>query len=81
MSREKLKIAVLYDVFEEEPTPATHWADVPNISFTPHIGGAAREDDVLLDEEHGDAGPVDLADDAEHLLQDRKSTRLNSSHT
>lgn len=27
------------DVFEEEPTPATRWADVPNTVLTPHTAG------------------------------------------
>lgn len=27
------------DVFEEEPTPADKWRDVPNTILTPHIGG------------------------------------------
>ncbi len=31
------------DVFEQEPSPAARWADVPNVTLTPHIGGAARE--------------------------------------
>lgn len=31
------------DVFEEEPTPADRWADVPNCVLTPHIGGATDE--------------------------------------
>jgi len=30
------------DVFEEEPTPASRWADVPNTLLTPHIGGNTR---------------------------------------
>jgi lactate dehydrogenase-like 2-hydroxyacid dehydrogenase len=30
------------DVFEQEPTPAGRWADVPNTVLTPHIGGATR---------------------------------------
>lgn len=30
------------DVFEEEPTPAARWRDVPNTLLTPHIGGATR---------------------------------------
>jgi len=29
-------------VFEEEPTPASRWADVPNTLLTPHIGGNTR---------------------------------------
>jgi lactate dehydrogenase-like 2-hydroxyacid dehydrogenase len=31
------------DVFEEEPTPAERWADVPNTVLTPHTGGATTE--------------------------------------
>lgn len=31
------------DVFEEEPTPAARWADVPNCTLTPHLGGGTRE--------------------------------------
>jgi lactate dehydrogenase-like 2-hydroxyacid dehydrogenase len=31
------------DVFAEEPTPAMRWADVPNTTLLPHIGGATRE--------------------------------------
>jgi lactate dehydrogenase-like 2-hydroxyacid dehydrogenase len=31
------------DVFAEEPTPAARWADVPNITLTPHLGGATQE--------------------------------------
>jgi lactate dehydrogenase-like 2-hydroxyacid dehydrogenase len=27
------------DVFEEEPTPAERWRDVPNTILTPHVGG------------------------------------------
>ena len=27
------------DVFEEEPTPADRWRDVPNVVITPHTGG------------------------------------------
>ena len=30
------------DVFLEEPTPASRWADVPNIVLTPHVGGGGR---------------------------------------
>ena len=28
------------DVFAEEPTPASRWADVPNVVLTPHTAGA-----------------------------------------
>jgi len=31
------------DVFEEEPTAAARWADVPNTVLTPHTGGATTE--------------------------------------
>jgi lactate dehydrogenase-like 2-hydroxyacid dehydrogenase len=31
------------DVFEEEPTPAERWTDVPNTVLTPHTGGATTE--------------------------------------
>jgi lactate dehydrogenase-like 2-hydroxyacid dehydrogenase len=31
------------DVFHDEPTPASRWADVPNVTLTPHLGGATRE--------------------------------------
>ena len=31
------------DVFHEEPTPASRWADVPNTTLTPHLGGGSRE--------------------------------------
>jgi|CXWL01.1.fsa_nt_gi lactate dehydrogenase-like 2-hydroxyacid dehydrogenase len=31
------------DVFREEPTPASRWADVPNCTLTPHLGGGTRE--------------------------------------
>jgi lactate dehydrogenase-like 2-hydroxyacid dehydrogenase len=31
------------DVFEEEPTDAARWADVPNTVLTPHTGGATTE--------------------------------------
>lgn len=31
------------DVFEEEPTPADRWVDLPNCVLTPHIGGATHE--------------------------------------
>lgn len=30
------------DVFEQEPTPASRWADVPNVTLTPHLAGATR---------------------------------------
>jgi len=30
------------DVFEQEPTPAARWADVPNTVLTPHVGGNTR---------------------------------------
>ncbi len=31
------------DVFEDEPTDAARWAEVPNIVLTPHTGGATTE--------------------------------------
>lgn len=31
------------DVFEDEPTEAARWADVPNTVLTPHTGGATTE--------------------------------------
>ena len=31
------------DVFEEEPTPAARWADVPNCLLNPHAAGATHE--------------------------------------
>jgi len=31
------------DVFMEEPTPTSRWADVPNTTLTPHLGGGTRE--------------------------------------
>ena len=31
------------DVFEEEPTPAVRWTDIPNTVLTPHTGGATTE--------------------------------------
>ena len=31
------------DVFAQEPTPPARWADVPNVTLTPHLGGATRE--------------------------------------
>jgi lactate dehydrogenase-like 2-hydroxyacid dehydrogenase len=31
------------DVFVEEPTPVSRWADVPNTTLTPHLGGATRD--------------------------------------
>lgn len=31
------------DVFQQEPTPASRWADVPNCILTPHLGGGTRE--------------------------------------
>ena len=31
------------DVFTEEPTPRERWADVPNCTLTPHLGGGTRE--------------------------------------
>lgn len=31
------------DVFVEEPAPVSRWADVPNTTLTPHLGGGTRE--------------------------------------
>lgn len=31
------------DVFQEEPTPPARWADAPNTTLTPHLGGGTRE--------------------------------------
>ena len=31
------------DVFENEPTPASRWADVPNTFLTPHMSGKTQE--------------------------------------
>ena len=31
------------DVFQQEPTPADIWADVPHCVLTPHMGGATQE--------------------------------------
>jgi lactate dehydrogenase-like 2-hydroxyacid dehydrogenase len=31
------------DVFMEEPTPPARWANVPNTTLTPHLGGGTRE--------------------------------------
>jgi len=31
------------DVFQEEPTPADRWRDVPNTTLTPHLGGGTSE--------------------------------------
>lgn len=31
------------DVFVEEPTPVARWADVPNTTLTPHLGGGTRD--------------------------------------
>ena len=31
------------DVFEDEPTPAERWRDVPNVVLTPHIAGYTQE--------------------------------------
>ncbi len=31
------------DVFATEPTPPEHWAGVPNVTLTPHLGGGTRE--------------------------------------
>lgn len=31
------------DVFQEEPTTAERWADVPNVILTPHVAGVSHE--------------------------------------
>lgn len=31
------------DVFRDEPTPPQRWADVPNTTLTPHLGGGTRD--------------------------------------
>ncbi|MET0182353.1 MAG: NAD(P)-dependent oxidoreductase, partial [Caulobacterales bacterium] len=31
------------DVFQEEPTPAERWADVPNVALMPHHGGGTLD--------------------------------------
>jgi len=31
------------DVFQEEPTPAARWKDIPNTTLTPHLGGGTRD--------------------------------------
>lgn len=31
------------DVFQQEPTPAARWADVPNTTLLPHIAGGTRD--------------------------------------
>src|SRR3546814_9610710 len=38
------------DVFENGPTPAGRWADVPNVVLTQHMGGASYE--AVRSEEH-----------------------------
>lgn len=38
----KLRAAGL-DVMSVEPTPPERWADLPNVTLTPHIGGGVRE--------------------------------------
>ncbi len=35
--------AAALDVFAEEPSPASRWADVPNTLLTPHTAGATRQ--------------------------------------
>lgn len=35
--------AAALDVYEDEPTDPTRWADVPNTVLTPHTGGATTE--------------------------------------
>jgi len=39
LKAERLGMAAL-DVFQNEPTPAERWADVPNVLLSPHTGGA-----------------------------------------
>ena len=36
------------DVFEEEPTPADRWADVPNVVLTPHSAGGTVDSLPLM---------------------------------
>lgn len=31
------------DVFEEEPTPAERWTNIPNVTLMPHLGGATLD--------------------------------------
>ena len=38
----KIRAAGL-DVMSVEPTPPERWADLPNVTLTPHIGGGVRE--------------------------------------
>ena len=35
--------AAALDVYEDEPTDPSRWADVPNTVLTPHTGGATTE--------------------------------------
>jgi lactate dehydrogenase-like 2-hydroxyacid dehydrogenase len=49
--REKRIYAAGLDVFAEEPTDASLWADIPNVVLSPHVGGATPEaltDTMLL---------------------------------
>ncbi|HWV12163.1 MAG TPA: NAD(P)-dependent oxidoreductase, partial [Sphingobium sp.] len=41
--RERKLGGAAIDVFQQEPTPAEIWADVPNCVLTPHMGGATHE--------------------------------------
>jgi len=46
--REGRLAAAGLDVFEEEPTPASKWAGVPNVEFMPHSAGSTPEGNQRL---------------------------------